>query len=222
LTLSRDGQEIGAYRNSSVREGDIAIHCHTGSVIEKLEYLDLSRGASAPAEPPVPAAAEVWVDALAEKKLKSPVVVSPNGNGPLFGPGAHRDLAIRATVSGPGEGGRQLFLRASGPTQEDRYVAGWGRDVKAIIQLFQKGQPHKILAVRDLPAGFDLDARHTAEFRVQGSTFILSIDGREAVRAEDSTLANGTHAYYGGPPGSLLETLEYRVLDNPSSAASQP
>jgi hypothetical protein len=149
------------------------------------------------------------VDALARRNVPAPTRIRST-NAIYAGPGDHRDLAIRATLVEAAE--VNLFLRASGKSFPDKYTAGWRlRDgkPKAHIQLVRQSNT-TTLGLAGLPDGFDLTARHTTEFLVQGNVLILRVDDREVLRVEDGTLAGGTASYLSAPAGSLLEKLEYR------------
>lgn len=218
LRVSLDGREVASAHDSRRSTGIFYLASKPGALIEKLEYRVLP--ASTPA---VAATGEPWVDALAERNIPAPTRVK-NTNAIYAGPGGHRDLAIRATMVEATE--VNLVLRASGRNLPDKYMAGLrmrdGRP-KAAIQLFHHSSKEAMtLGLAELPAGFKLKARHSTEFLAQGNILALRVDGVEVLRAEDSTLADGTDSFLSAPAGSLLEKLEYRELPPATETAKVP
>ena len=92
---------------------------------------------------------------------------------------------------GPGYG---IYFRSTDPKRVDGYILqidpGYGRG-KILFREIRNGRERSPFARANPPKGFDWNAEHQVEIKVEGDTFTAYIDGKEVLQASDDTYKNG-------------------------------
>jgi serine/threonine protein kinase len=161
----------------------------------------------APAPPlAVPAASYDWVAAKRKAGLP-PGLVDDGTRLRAAQSGGHfwtvgTDAKVRAAWSPLSKGA--LHLRS----QDGRsYRVTFGDKIQ--VQDFGSATGARSIKTWDFPAGFDPQAEHTVEYKVQGETLSLAIDGTLIGTVEDTALTAGSSAGLSVLEGALVRALEF-------------
>lgn len=99
-------------------------------------------------------------------------------------------IANARVVQGKGLG---IYFRATDVKNVDGYVfqVDPGLGNKFVFRRLTDGKESSPIATANGPSGFDWYASHQIEIKVENDTFVAYVDGKEVLRASDSTYGNG-------------------------------
>ena len=162
-------------------------------------------------------AIEPWIDGLAEwwrlmppgdaarlltREAGGSRVIGDSTRKAIFPAGdlKHRAPIVRATVSGIADF-CAIHIRHRSPSNYQAVLQSDG-STKIVFD--------KELARGAAIPGFDPTKSHVFQFRADGSTLSIQVDGTETCRVQDDTLKDDGTFYFTGDEGTLIEKLEYR------------